>query len=529
MIPVFAAVVAFIGWVPFAASRYRSLVHILQLEEYQTRRFVPWCYANLGKVVLLPASVGATLIALAAFVQNDSAMLTAGIAGGALHLLAWFRRDRTPAKKALAWTPRVKRLTAVTAVISAIIIGVLSLAGLGGFLLGLGLVAGVAGPLVLALATVLAEPIEEGYRRYYLASARNRLKTVSPLVIGVTGSYGKTTTKEIIAAIAEQAGSTLKPPGSTNTLMGVTRQIRERLEDGHEYFVCEMGDYTRGDIRQLCKLVSPRIGVLTTIGPEHLERFGSMENIVLAKRELFEELPHDGVMIVNVDNDLARSLADSSPVRVVRVGLCAENNPDVSAANIQTTSNGIAFDLVRHEQPPVAFESQLLGRHNVLNLLLGIAVGIELGLSNVALREAVKRVKTPDHRLQVINTPGGATIIDDAYNANPVGVAAALDVLAEFPSNLKVLVTPGMVELGSIEADENRRFGEHAAQVCDYVMLVGPKRTEPILSGLRSAGFPHDRAIVVNSLSDVTQRLATLVGAGDVVLFCNDLPDQYAE
>ncbi len=174
-------------------------------------------------------------------------------------------------------------------------------------------------------------------------------------------------------------------------------------------------------------------------------------------------------------------------------------------------------------------QSRLLGQHNVNNLLAGIAVALELGLDLSLIQCTVPEIEPPEHRLQLLPATGGATIIDDAYNANPVGVKAALDVLAAFPARRRVLVTPGMVELGSIEAEENRRFGEHAAGVCDYVILVGPRRTAPIAAGLRTAGFPTERAIVVRGLAEATDALRSVVTTGDVVLFCNDLPDQYSE
>jgi UDP-N-acetylmuramoyl-tripeptide--D-alanyl-D-alanine ligase len=269
--------------------------------------------------------------------------------------------------------------------------------------------------------------------------------------------------------------------------------------------------------------------VLTAIGPEHLERFGSLEAIERAKYELIEALPADGIAFFNVDDERVRRLADTTRhVRVVRYGLLPDGRPDVTAENLRTSPRGIELEVVRGAER-FHLRCGLLGRHNALNLLAGVAVARELGVTPEAIVRAAAGITAPEHRLQLIPTVGGPTIIDDAYNANPVGVQAALDVLAEMPGGQKILVTPGMVELGPVEEEENRRFGSAAAAVCDLVILVGPKRTAPIQAGLRAAGFPEERIRVVRALSEVPSLLRQHAGPNDVVLFCNDLPDQYNE
>jgi UDP-N-acetylmuramoyl-tripeptide--D-alanyl-D-alanine ligase len=530
---------ALAGWVPFWTVRLIRRLHIFQLEEYLGGRFFRWWLADLPRSLpgWLRLAV-ASLIALAVLPLADAPPWLAELAlagWGVLFGFAFLRRRSVAAKKPLVWTARARRLIGLTLILAALVValvltpGVLPAVGRpGGLLLTLGLLLAFDGPLLVA-ANALAQPFEASLRAFYRWRAGRRLRQVAPFVIGVTGSYGKTSTKEITAGLLAAQAPTLKPPGSYNTLMGICLTINRWLAPQHRFFVVEMGAYGRGDIRALCQLVRPRVGVLTAIGPEHLERFGSLEAIEQTKYELVEALPADGFAVMNVDDPRVRRLADQTRhVRVIRYGLDPAAHPEVTATEITTGPSGVQF-LVRRGEEQFWVRSRLLGRHNVLNLLAGIAVARELGVSVEQVVAAVATLAPPEHRLQLISTPGGPTIIDDAYNANPAGVRAALEVLQEFPAGKRVLVTPGMVELGPLEAEENERFGALAAAVCDVVILVGPKRTLPIQRGLLGAGFPPERLIVVRSLAEATERLRGLVGAGDVVLFCNDLPDQYNE
>ncbi|GIW06256.1 MAG: Mur ligase [Dehalococcoidia bacterium] len=532
-------ILAIIGWLPFWLARMARNLHIFQLEEYEARRFLRWWIGDVGRSLGLPVRLlMLVLVALAALPVVGLPVLagvvaTLGWAG--LFAGLFVRRPRTMQKKPLVWTARAKRLLGVTLALAVLALTI-SLNPLAvavpyrsaAAILGMGLLTVFDG-LVIALANLLAQPVEAAVRRFYRWRAHRKLRAVAPYVVGVTGSYGKTSTKEIIAALLAAKDATLKPPGSYNTLMGLCLTINRWLEPHHRFFVAEMGAYGRGDIKALCDLVSPSAGVLTAIGPEHLERFGSIEAIERTKYELIESLPKDGFAFFNVDDERVRRLADATRgVRVIRYGLLPDGHPDVTAENVRSGPSGIELDVVRGDER-FHLRCGLLGRHNALNVIAGVAVARELGVPPEAIIEAAAAIRAPEHRLQLIPTPGGPTIIDDAYNANPVGVRAALEVLAEMPGGKKILVTPGMVELGPVEEEENRRFGEAAAAVCDLVILVGPRRTQPIQAGLVAAGFPEDRLHLVRSLAEVTDLLRLHAGPGDVVLFCNDLPDQYNE
>ena len=331
-------------------------------------------------------------------------------------------------------------------------------------------------------------------------------------------------------------------PDSYNTPMGICKVIRGELTAEHKIFIVEMGAYKRGDIRELCNLASPEIGILTAVGPQHLERFKSIDNIAKTKYELIESLPSDGLAVFNCDNEICAGLADKreqggSPVRryATEPFLVASvsNSANLTAANIRHTSGGLAFTAhIGVDAPDIAdveIRTQLLGKHNVSNILAAMTVAIECGMTLEEIQKAIVNVEPVPHRLQLTVGVGDVTIIDDSFNANPVGAKAALEVLTEIGDGKKVLVTPGMVELGEREYEENKRLGEHAADVCDLVILVGPTRTTPILDGLKAAEYPSQQIIVALNLEEVKQHLATQVRAGDVVLFENDLPDNYNE
>ena len=520
--------------------RLLRCAHILQLEEYSIPRYLRWVAEHrrwelpswrtaLVVVFFLEAATGAVdpaLIALAlvlAFAAVDAGWLV--------------RRQREPAKKPLRPTPRLLLVLAIAA-------GLALLLGCAGGLLIAGwqpTLVVVGGSIVLAVlaeypawllagASLALSPLQALAREAVVAAARFKLARSSAIIVAITGSYGKTSTKEILASLLATKYRVLKTPESYNTLLGVSRVILRQLRPEHQVFVVEMGAYQRGEIRRLCRLAPPHIGILTAINPQHLERFGSLENIALAKYELIEALPADGAAVVNVDNERCRERAEATRhVPVIRYGLDTANRPDVTALDTRSERLASRFTLVGRGGDSAPIALRLLGRHNIANFVGAAAAAMAVGMTADEVARAAGSVEPVPHRLQPVPGAGGVTVLDDAYNSNPDGARAALEVLRGFGDARKVLVTPGMIELGEREEAENRQFGVEAAAVCNDVILVGPKRTEPIRTGLVSAGFPADRIHVVRTIQDATTTLAGLVQSGDVVLFENDLPDNYNE
>lgn len=514
------------------------LLHLLQIEHYESARLLLWLRRRSE---LLRA---AELVPLGALYAAGAACAWAGWGwvAGALLLASTpiaatgVREWRRPAAKPLVFTARAKRLLTCAIAPSALlaIAAVLS-AAIGLKALVLSILLAVSwlllslAPFVLVSANYALRPVESKVNRRYVRTARRTLARVSPLVVGITGSYGKTSTKFCVGAVLSADRPTLVTPASFNSYLGVVRTLNEHLQPQHRAFVAEMGMFRRGDIAQLCELVAPSIGVITAIGPMHLERLGSIEQIEAAKAELMEALPADGRLITNGDDPRCLAIAARCEVPVTLFGI--ENaNAKVRAFDIGFAGGRTEFDVSLGDGEKIHVSARLLGRHNVYNMLAAAAVGNALGVAPQTIANALAGVKAPDHRLSPIRNDGaGVVVIDDAYNSNPEGAAAALQVLREHEASRRLLVTPGMVELGDLEAELNRRFGEQAAEVCDVVVLVGATRTQPIYEGLLSAGMAKEDVHVVADLGEASRLLGRIRRQGDVILFENDLPDTYAQ
>jgi UDP-N-acetylmuramoyl-tripeptide--D-alanyl-D-alanine ligase len=517
------------------------LLHML----WRSLRFLAWEHqrAWLWSTATLVASIAVLIVGLLALLlPADLGRIGLGVAWlvGALLLHMLWRS--LPAKKALVYTPRMRRilctglvltLLITTALITLILTTPIIVSAIIVVLCCL-LAPGMILLLMLA-GNMLMIPVEAQVRQGFVRRARARITTYKPFVIGITGSYGKTSTKNIMAQLLVPHKRTLPTPKSFNTLMGITRAINENLEPKYELFLVEMDAYNIGEIAKMCDLVEPQVGMITSVGPQHLERFGSIERIADALYELVASLPAGSPAVIYGGESMSALLAERAKragYRAVRYGIEGEQGTpfDVMASDIVVDEHAshftwrwVAEDLELRVSIP------LLGRHNILNVSAALAVVHLLGLPVAqAARDAI-RLEPAQHRLQLMPSQGGITVIDDSYNANPVGVHNGLDVLAQMRGKAKILVTPGMVELGSVEEAENKRFGEHAAQVCKHVILVGAQQTQPVLAGLQESGFPSEHIHIVETLEEVTAMLGRIAKPGDVVLFANDLPDTYLE
>jgi UDP-N-acetylmuramoyl-tripeptide--D-alanyl-D-alanine ligase len=522
---------------PYAVDGLRAL-HLLQLEEYQTGRYWRWLAANPG-LTFDAWMVGSAALVLVVSLVLPAYAATSMTAIGAI-VGGWqtFWRTSPEAKKPLVLTARARRLLggwAGCAIVIGIAVGWQFASRIGGAdqpsaaaALTVLILAVFAWPL-MSLANLLLYPVEAGFRQYYLADARSILRRYQPTVIGVAGSYGKTSTKTILAQLLGTRFATLATPRSFNTPMGLCRVIREQLRPEHRLFIAELGAYEEGEIRQLCQLVHPSIGVLTAVGPEHLERFGSMASVVRAEFEIVEALPSDGLAIFNGDDKICRQLASRAHCRRVLVAGPPGPDRELWANGVRLTADGIHFTMCHRDGRSAEVTTRLLGRHNVTNILAASAAALAGGLSFEELPAAIASLTPVEHRLQLVPNDNGVVVIDDTYNSNPRGAAAALETLGHFHDGRRYLVTPGMVELSDLQDSAHHDFGRQAAAVCDAVILVGPRRTRAIADGLGEAGYDAERVIVTKTLAEATERLRTLLRRGDAVLFENDLPDNYVE
>ncbi|MCL2003566.1 MAG: UDP-N-acetylmuramoyl-tripeptide--D-alanyl-D-alanine ligase [Oscillospiraceae bacterium] len=385
----------------------------------------------------------------------------------------------------------------------------------------------IGAPFLLPLANLLLSPVQKAVNDWYIRDAQ-RMMRKDLIVVGVTGSYGKTSVKTYIAQLLSVKYNVLATPASYNTPMGVVRAIRENLLPSHQVFVCEMGARHTGNIKELCGIARPLHGVLTAIGPQHLETFKTIENIAKTKFELIDSLPPEGTAFLCWNNPVIREHAkDRRAVRyaVLDAGI-GTDGLDIYAENLAADAGGVSFDIVTGAGERERFTCGLLGRHNVQNVTAAAAVALHLGVPLRDMVPVVRALKPARHRLELLPKGQGLTVIDDAYNANPAGAAAALEALSLF-GGVKIIVTPGMVELGALEEAENRALGEKIAKVCDYAALVGEKQALPIAEGLRAAGYPAERMGIFDSFDNAYQWAAGIEAEEKVILLENDLPDNY--
>jgi len=385
--------------------------------------------------------------------------------------------------------------------------------------------------LVIFLANLINYPVERMVYHYYESKAKKKLASMNQLkIIGITGSYGKTSSKNILSDILNIRYIARPTPKNLNTYYGLMITINNHLDKFDDILIAEMGAYVRGDIKGLCDLVKPKYGILTTIGTAHLESFGSEENIIKGKFELIESLPKDGIGVLNRDDPKQVNYNLKTKAKLLWIGI-EEEHVDVKAENIKANFKGSSFDvLFKGDQTRYHFETKLLGKHNVYNILASLALGRELGISIEELIQAVRMVNPVEHRLE-LKRLGSFYQIDDAYNSNPVGAKSALEVLEMMPGE-KIVVTPGMIELGEKEEELNRIFGEQIAEIsnANYVILVGQKKTKPIYEGLKNKQFDMEKVIVTNDVREAYTIIQNLKTKDEIyALFENDLPDTYNE
>ena len=516
----------------------RSL-HMLQQNLYnENNRYLKWVFKNknqfldLDLLVIIIALLGVLFVYNNSFISTICIIIIALI--NILLSIKWRRNlmnDQN--KKKLVITARIKRLIvtilllfSIPVVLLGIKIDYLKMVWI--ILLILSLMT-YLNTIVVFIAKVINTPIEKCVYLHFKTMAQSKLKSMNNLkIIGITGSYGKTSSKRILADILNIKYNALPTPRNLNTYNGLIMTVNNHMDKFTEIFIAEMGAYVKGEIAGLCRLVKPKYGILTTIGTAHMESFGSQENIQKGKFELIESLPSDGFGILNGDDPLQVSYKLKNKVRIIWIGI-DNKDVDVRASNIKCSNKGTSFDVeFKGDKKKYRFETRLLGQHNVYNILAAIACGKEFGIEIDDLIKAVDGVRPVEHRLE-LKKLGDFYMIDDAYNSNPVGAKRAVEVLNMMPG-IKVVVTPGMIELGEKEDEYNKTFGEQISEVADYVVLIGEKKTKPIYEGLLEKGFDKDKIIVFNDVRDAYPFIGELARKNEVyALFENDLPDTYNE
>jgi UDP-N-acetylmuramoyl-tripeptide--D-alanyl-D-alanine ligase len=377
--------------------------------------------------------------------------------------------------------------------------------------------------LVVILMAIITMPFESMIKLIFIQKAKTILANQSRLIkIGITGSYGKTSSKNILNEILAEKYYVLSTPASFNTPMGLTITIREQLKSIHQVFIAEMGADKVGEIDFLSKFIRPQYAIITSIGPQHLNTFKSIDNIIREKMRLVENLPVSGVGVINYDYETIRNYRIKNNCKILTYAI--DHDADYRAHEIIYTVNGSSFT-VRCAEGDYPFTTRLLGKHNIANILAGIALGRQLGLTWELLQKAVSSVNYVEHRLQ-LKKINGFNYIDNAFNSNPEGAKMSLEVIKMMP-NHRYIVTPGMIDLGVKQIELNKQFGSQMKDHVDTVILVGRKQTLPIYDGLKESGFDMNEVIVLDTVKEAFRYIEGHAHKDDIILLENDLPDAF--
>jgi UDP-N-acetylmuramoyl-tripeptide--D-alanyl-D-alanine ligase len=519
-----SGLLALAGFAVLALRRLLTYLHLFQQEEYDNRRFLVWLVRDRAFDQRLSFALFVAWL-LQLMLPGVPGWGPGALAGAAALAVAAFEPDpRKTAKKRLVLTARATRIYCLALALLLVV------AAAAAWLTG-PVVVWIAPvqlvPLGLVAANLLLAPAEAKTQRRYWDEAQTTLRRVGPMVVAITGSYGKTSVKHMLGHVLETAAPTLITPGSVNTAMGIARVIRERLQPHHRYFVVEMGAYGPGSIRRLCELTPPKMGIVTAIGMAHYERFKSLETVAEAKFEIAEAAAAQGGDVIAAADVLRfaapQRFAAAHPDRFLAVG--AEDGAGCAVTAMHQDVDGIAVT-VAWQGRAYELRAPLFGLQQGKNLALVFAAACRLGLAPEDVVASLRSTPQIAHRLEVKREANGATLIDDAYNSNPVGFAAALEVLdlLRRPGGRRILVTPGMVELGAAHDDEHRRIGRLAAHHVDVLVAVAPHRVAPLAESFKEAA-PAAEIVSCPGFAEAQAWMARNVAAGDVVLLENDLPD----
>lgn len=514
-----------LSYVYFCRIRLKSYLHIFQQEEYDNARFLGWLCRSFSFDRSASLAICA-IWALRLLVAKAAIPLTVSVALLFLVIAERERRYQGNAKKPLVMTIRARRILYGAWLIETVLAAVLVVwtTQFGVWLVLVHII-----PLCLVVANLLLAPVEKRIKARYWREAHAKIEKLQPLIVGVTGSFGKTSVKHILGHVLQFYGPTLITPGSVNTPMGISRVIREQLRSSHQFFIVEMGAYGIGSIAELCRLTPPNMGVLTAIGAAHLERFGSQDHTARAKMELSDAvLAHGGRMIINESILSFPPVSERLASNCERFVTCGMGSGDLALSEIKQERSGLKFKISAGGND-YAVAVPLFGTHQAMNVTLAFAAARELGMSPTDILTALKSVSQISHRLEVKKMPSGALIIDDAYNSNPAGFKSALGVLKTLKSETGrcYLITPGMVELGKDHADEHYRLGKLAGEIVDSLFIVGKSRIPTFVTGFQAGSNNQKPIFEFGTFGAAYADLMNRFMSDDVVLIENDLPDLY--
>lgn len=504
-------------------SLYKQL-QMLQQSSYFPSRYFGW----VKQFYTVELAVSAILYCALSFCMLNHRNLLAFIISVCLLAVRIVFAISTHKKsiKKLVFTARIKRLfVAAIIVLGALVLvcEIMADSMAGEICRVVAVVLSIVSPLLVFVIWMITYPIEKAVSRWYINDAKRILKSYKNLtIIGVTGSYGKTTTKFILNRILSEKYNTVCTPQSFNTPMGVVRTVREYLKPQTQIFICEMGAKNAGDIKEVCDIANPDYGIITSVGEQHLESFKSVENVFKTKFELADAVvKKGGITLANLDSEGIKLRKDTrGDVEYFGEGT------KYSAKNIICGADGTTFDLCL-DGSEFSVSTRLLGFHSVSDILAAAAMAHILGVSENDIKFAIGSLKPTEHRLELKSYINGSLLIDDAYNSNPEGCLEAVRVLGSFEGMKKVIITPGLIELGSREYDCNYALGLEATKHCDIIILVGKNRSKPMHDAIATTNFNKHNVYVVSSFKEAMEIYTPMANKDSVVLLENDLPDNY--
>ena len=520
-------------FIPYFLYTYLKItngLHMLQQNFYnEGNRYLKWINKNIYKS-LITIDLITLLLPFTLLINKNIAYITAFIIYTLIFIIKYIEKGKTQVKIKLVYTFRIKRLFLTTVIIYLIFLLCYFKFIKDDYIL----------LIVLSLLTVLAHlhvyiaylinlPIEKIIYNKYKNKAKKKLKGMNTINIGITGSYGKTSSKNILNDILSVKYLSYPTPGNLNTPLGLMKTINNNMDKFEEIFIAEISISSpeTHDIEKSCEIIKPKYGIITNIGIAHLDTFKTEEKIQEAKFKLIESLPTDGLGILNKDDQKQTNYQIKNTCRIKWIGI-DNNDADIIAKNIKYTHTGTEFDAIfKEDNQKLHLKTCLYGKPNVYNILASLLIAKELKLTNEEMIKGVSNIKPIEHRLQVKKIKD-YTIIDDAYNSNPVGANMALDVLNLMPGK-KVVVTPGMIELKDKQYILNYEFGCHIANIADYVILVGKNQTKPIYDGLIKSNYNENNIFITNDIKLAFPKINEIKDDNTYVLLENDLPDLFNE
>lgn len=385
----------------------------------------------------------------------------------------------------------------------------------------------------LIQAKDLLWPIETILKNRIIKKAKLKIDSLKDLkVIGITGSYGKTTMKETLYMFCKEQYKVVKTEGNNNTPLGIANTILNKLDSKTEIFIVEMGEYVKGDVKALCEIVKPDISIITGINEAHLERYKTMENAISTKFEIVEFAKENATVILNADDQLTLSNYKKY-CKNKDVLFYSSTNSEYSEFSIKDyifnqDGSGQEFKIFKGSTALAKVKTPVIARYIIGNITAGFIIGELLNISSSKLAFATTLIKSVEHRLEPkLNSKANILIIDDTYNGNSNGVKEGIELLNKFESRRKVYVTPGLVETGSLKEEIHTKIGSDLAKVADLVILIKNSSTEFIYKALLESSFKEDSIIWYDNSKDIWEDLYTNLKPNDVVLLQNDWSDNY--